>query len=164
MFGVCAAGVMVTMYALVMESLGVEHRMLQRCFVNWGVNKCIFTLIHYLFPYWRTAVLVQTLVGAVPLLLLFVFVIPESVVWLADADRHRQLRQAKSRVNWINGHRRKLSEADEDVKATTRRPKEAAALKFLCVPRSVSKTRATHSPCSKRCTRSSCASCGSWRR
>jgi hypothetical protein len=61
------------------------------------------TLIHYIFPVWRTAVFVHTLCGTVPLFLLLWFVVPESAVWLKDSGRMDRLKQVEQWTSKVNG-------------------------------------------------------------
>ncbi|CAA93635.2 Major facilitator superfamily (MFS) profile domain-containing protein [Caenorhabditis elegans] len=79
--GLSIAGVLVCICAWILESILSHQRMVIRAFFNWGWTRVFITVVCYLTQEWRLASYVCA-ACLVPALLMLIFLIPESAIWL----------------------------------------------------------------------------------
>ncbi|KAF1757488.1 hypothetical protein GCK72_013944 [Caenorhabditis remanei] len=79
--GLSIGGMLVVLCAWIMEVILPQQRMVLRGFFNWGWTRIALTAVCYFTREWRLASF-TTAISLIPALLLVIFVIPESPVWL----------------------------------------------------------------------------------
>uniref|UniRef100_F1L4M1 Major facilitator superfamily (MFS) profile domain-containing protein n=1 Tax=Ascaris suum TaxID=6253 RepID=F1L4M1_ASCSU len=100
--GLCCGGHVVGIYTYIMELLLPEQRMVLRGFFNWGNARIIFTVVCYIFPHWRSASIAYSFL-VVPPLLIVLFVLPESPMWLHSKGRLDAMRASEKKMARIAG-------------------------------------------------------------
>ncbi|CAJ0580632.1 unnamed protein product, partial [Mesorhabditis spiculigera] len=80
-FGFTLGGSLTAVWSYCNELLLPHQRIMLRAFFNWGSGRMILTLICFLLPTWRAASIAVSL-AAIPGLLVIIFVLPESPIWL----------------------------------------------------------------------------------
>uniref|UniRef100_A0A9J2PBM4 Major facilitator superfamily (MFS) profile domain-containing protein n=1 Tax=Ascaris lumbricoides TaxID=6252 RepID=A0A9J2PBM4_ASCLU len=92
--GLCCGGHVVGIYTYIMELLLPEQRM--------GNARIIFTVVCYIFPHWRSASIAYSFL-VVPPLLIVLFVLPESPMWLHSKGRLDAMRASEKKMARIAG-------------------------------------------------------------
>lgn len=85
-----------------MEVILPQQRMVVRGFFNWGWTRIFLTSICYFTREWRLATYVSSL-SLIPALLLVIFVIPESPVWLHSRGFKARMIQSEMQIARIAG-------------------------------------------------------------
>ncbi|KAF1748724.1 hypothetical protein GCK72_025191 [Caenorhabditis remanei] len=88
--GLSIAGVLVVICAWIMESILSHQRMVIRGFFNWGWTRVFITAVCFLTREWRSASYVCA-ACLLPALLMIVFIIPESAIWLHSKGRNTEM-------------------------------------------------------------------------
>ncbi|KAF1753376.1 hypothetical protein GCK72_019933 [Caenorhabditis remanei] len=100
--GLSIGGMLVVLCAWIMEVILPRQRMVVRGFFNWGWTRIALTAICYFTREWRLASF-TTSVSLIPALLLVVFVIPESPVWLHSKGYKERMIESEIRISNIAG-------------------------------------------------------------
>uniref|UniRef100_A0A914EE69 Uncharacterized protein n=1 Tax=Acrobeloides nanus TaxID=290746 RepID=A0A914EE69_9BILA len=72
-----------------------------RAFVNWGMARILSTSICYFLPNWRYASIASGL-ALIPLLLILIFVVPESPAWLYSKQKFEEMQISQTRISKIS--------------------------------------------------------------
>ncbi|KAL7078014.1 hypothetical protein ACQ4LE_002464 [Meloidogyne hapla] len=100
--GLCIGGNLVVVYTFVMEQLLPTQRMAIRGVINWGVVRLLFTLTCMFFPDWRSSS-IACAIFTMPILIIIIFVIPESPTWLHSKGRLEQMRVNERKIARLAG-------------------------------------------------------------
>jgi len=100
--GLCIGGTLVVVCTFVMEMILPEQRMALRAFFNWGIGRLLLTIICYFFDDWRSAS-IACAVFAYPVLLILIFIFPESPTWLHYKGRLEDMVKSEKHCAKIAG-------------------------------------------------------------
>lgn len=100
--GLSIAGVLVVICAWVNESILSNQRMVIRGFFHWGWTRFFVTAVCYFTYEWRVAAFVGGL-ALFPALLMVIFVIPESAIWLHSKGKTAQMIESEKIMAKIAG-------------------------------------------------------------
>lgn len=100
--GLSVGGTIVVLCAWIMEVILPQQRMVLRGLFNWGWTRIFLTMICYFTREWRLATFTAAL-SLIPALLLIVFVIPESPVWLHSKGFTERMRQSEMHIARVAG-------------------------------------------------------------
>lgn len=100
--GLSIGGTIVVVCTYVMEMILPQQRMALRAFFNWGSARLIMTLVCYFFPDWRTSSIALALIVS-PMLLIIIFVFPESPTWLHNKGRLSEMKESEKKMARVAG-------------------------------------------------------------
>ncbi|CAP26484.1 Protein CBG05850 [Caenorhabditis briggsae] len=100
--GLSIGGMLVVLCAWIMEVILPQQRMVVRGCFNWGWTRIALTVVCYFTREWRLASF-TTAITLVPALLLVIFVIPESPVWLHSKGFKSRMIQSEMHIARVAG-------------------------------------------------------------
>lgn len=100
--GLSIGGMLVVLCAWIMEVILPQQRMVLRGFFNWGWTRIFLTAVCYFTREWRLASY-TTAISLIPALLLVIFVIPESPVWLHSQGFKARMIQSELHIARVAG-------------------------------------------------------------
>ncbi|EGT47687.1 hypothetical protein CAEBREN_29089 [Caenorhabditis brenneri] len=100
--GLSVGGMMVVLSTWVMELILPQQRMVVRGFFNWGWTRIAMTTICYFTREWRLATYTFAL-SMIPPLLLAIFVLPESPIWLHSKGFKSRMIQSEVHIAKVAG-------------------------------------------------------------